>query len=222
MKPPRWRMGSVHRTLKAPCPYPPAALSSRHFSSNFASRQSQQQDQSSSSSKAPMTADLSPRWLSDLRSRIGKCIQFGCSAGQVQEAGAILQELARDWRELVAGSEGFLTSEDRRGLFRQDVVWGEMVSLSFLQVSLSDLFMARMRGRFIIPREQLEERLIHPESQLHWILYIWDSAIPQSMSLVEHRRIDISMATKGACREKTACRNSLHRSKLYAHVLRTV
>lgn len=46
---------------------------------------------------------------------------------QVEEAGLILKEIARDWRELVAGSEGFLTGKTRRGLHRQNVVWGEMV-----------------------------------------------------------------------------------------------
>jgi hypothetical protein len=56
---------------------------------------------------------------------------------QVREAGAILQELSHDWRELVAGSEGFLTGEDRRGLFRQDVVWGEMVGVLWFRLFLS-------------------------------------------------------------------------------------
>ena len=32
-------------------------------------------------------------------------------------------------RELVAGSEGFLTGRQWRGLYRQEVVWGEMVSI---------------------------------------------------------------------------------------------
>ena len=52
---------------------------------------------------------------------------FGIRSDQVQEAGSVLQQLARDWRELIAGSEGYLTDEKRRGLFRHNVVWGEMV-----------------------------------------------------------------------------------------------
>lgn len=75
----------------------------------------------------PATASLSPRWLSKLKTRIGKCIMFGLSTGQTNEACSILKELVVDWRELVAGSEGFLTGKNRRGLFRQEVVWGEMV-----------------------------------------------------------------------------------------------
>ncbi|KAJ9647066.1 hypothetical protein H2199_002052 [Coniosporium tulheliwenetii] len=75
----------------------------------------------------PATAHLNPRWLSDLKSRLGKCIMFGLQPQQTQEAGKILRELSTDWRELLAGSEGFLTAEGRRGLFRQEVVWGDMV-----------------------------------------------------------------------------------------------
>ncbi|KAF2144410.1 uncharacterized protein K452DRAFT_266212 [Aplosporella prunicola CBS 121167] len=81
----------------------------------------------SSASAAPATAPLNPRWLSDLKARIGKCIMFGLKPAQVQRAGAILLEMSRDWRELVAGSEGFLTTKGWRGLYRQGVVWGEMV-----------------------------------------------------------------------------------------------
>ena len=85
------------------------------------------------STETPATASLSPRWLSDVKQRIGKCIIFGLQPEQKTEAGAILDEICRDWRELLAGSEGFLTSPQRRGLFRRRVIWGEqdaMVCLS--------------------------------------------------------------------------------------------
>lgn len=58
---------------------------------------------------------------------MGKCILFGLSKTQVQEAGSILREVVTSWRELVAGSEGFLTGKGRAGLEGQKVVWGEMV-----------------------------------------------------------------------------------------------
>ena len=77
---------------------------------------------------APATASLSSRWLSDTKTRIGKCILFGLDAAQTEEAGSILSDMTANWRELVAGSEGFLT--DQAGLFRQEVVWGEMVGHS--------------------------------------------------------------------------------------------
>lgn len=73
-------------------------------------------------------ATLSPRWLSDLKTRIGKCFMFGLSTEQTNEACSVLQEIALDWRGLVAGSEGFLTTKERMGLYRQAVVWGEMVA----------------------------------------------------------------------------------------------
>ncbi|KAK3069864.1 hypothetical protein LTR53_011474 [Teratosphaeriaceae sp. CCFEE 6253] len=76
--------------------------------------------------QAPATAALSPRWLSDVKLRIGQCLTFGANEQQTQQAGRILSEIARDWRELVAGSEGFLTDAKRRGIYRQQVVWGEM------------------------------------------------------------------------------------------------
>jgi acyl-CoA thioesterase FadM len=74
-------------------------------------------------------ASLSPRWLADVKQRIGKCLTFGATSQQTTRAGRILSELAHDWRELVAGSEGFLTGPERRGMHRQEVVWGEMDSM---------------------------------------------------------------------------------------------
>lgn len=55
---------------------------------------------------------------------------FGLKPSQVLEAGRILQQIARDWRELVAGSQGFLTHKTRRAVYRQNVAWGDMVFLS--------------------------------------------------------------------------------------------
>lgn len=55
---------------------------------------------------------------------------FGIDSAQTNEAGSILQEISTNWRELVAGSEGFLTGKEHRGLYRQEVVWGEMVGQS--------------------------------------------------------------------------------------------
>lgn len=72
---------------------------------------------------------LPSRWLSDLKSRIGKCIIFGLQPEQLQRAGNILDVVAREWRDLVAGSEGFLTGPKRAGLEKHRVVWGEMDSM---------------------------------------------------------------------------------------------
>jgi hypothetical protein len=62
-----------------------------------------------------------------MKRRLGRCMMFGLKPTQIDEAGKILNQLARDWRELIAGSEGFLTDEKRRALYRHNVVWGEMV-----------------------------------------------------------------------------------------------
>ncbi|KAI3395683.1 hypothetical protein diail_980 [Diaporthe ilicicola] len=85
---------------------------------------------SSSTSTAPTDAIPDPppqRWLSDLQSRLGKCIMFGCSPAQVAQASGVLHALATEWRKLSAGSEGYLTG-GRRGLEGQQVVWGEQDS----------------------------------------------------------------------------------------------
>ncbi|CAF9912641.1 hypothetical protein IMSHALPRED_000371 [Imshaugia aleurites] len=75
---------------------------------------------------APLPAALPARWLSDIKQRLGKCIIFGLSQEQIDEAGSILRTVARDWRELLAGSEGFLTGRGRAGCEGREVVWGEM------------------------------------------------------------------------------------------------
>lgn len=76
---------------------------------------------------ASITAALPARWLSDIKQRIGKCIIFGLDQKQVDEAGDIMRTVAGDWRELLAGSEGFLTGRGRAGCEGREVVWGEMV-----------------------------------------------------------------------------------------------
>lgn len=54
-------------------------------------------------------------------------MMFGLKPDQVDEGAQILSQLAQEWRELIAGSEGFLTEAKRRSLFRHGVVWGEQV-----------------------------------------------------------------------------------------------
>ncbi|KAH6641363.1 thioesterase-like superfamily-domain-containing protein [Chaetomium tenue] len=66
-----------------------------------------------------------PRWTSELPARIGKCLAFGCNAQQVSQAAAVLRVIAAEWRDLLAGAEGFLTG-GRRGLEAREIAWGEM------------------------------------------------------------------------------------------------
>jgi hypothetical protein len=74
-----------------------------------------------------------PRWLSDQKTRLGKCITFGLDERQVKKAGIISQILGEQWKGLVAGPEGFLVSEESPNntipsdAWEEKVVWGEMV-----------------------------------------------------------------------------------------------
>jgi len=54
---------------------------------------------------------------------------FGMPLALIDEAGKVAAELARDWREIVAGSEGYVTDPRRAGLHRQPIVWGDMDSM---------------------------------------------------------------------------------------------
>lgn len=104
---------------------------------------------STNTTREPATAQLSPRWLSEVKQRIGHCITFGLSAQQVRQAGSILQEVARDWRELVGGSEGFLTGKYRRSMHRLPVAWGEqdaMVRMNVFQSRTGDMLSLRQAG----------------------------------------------------------------------------
>ena len=47
----------------------------------------------------------------------------------MRRAGNVLLVIAREWRDLVAGSEGFLTGPGRAGLEGHRVAWGEMDSM---------------------------------------------------------------------------------------------
>ena len=78
---------------------------------------------------SPPTESNNARWLSQTKSRLGKCIIFGLNPEQTQKAGNVLKAIGEEWRELVAGREGFLTDKKRAGLLRQKVVWGEMDSM---------------------------------------------------------------------------------------------
>ena len=81
-------------------------------------------------SSAQPTTDA--KQLSHYRARIGKCFFAGLPASHLERAGAVLKVLTLEWRELLAGSEGYLTQRARQGagLWRRRVEWGDMVSES--------------------------------------------------------------------------------------------
>ena len=80
-------------------------------------------------SQTPTETTVNPRWLTDIKTRIGKCIAFGMSPAQVDDAGKILKELANDWKNLTVGCEGFLTQRERAGLHSHPIIWGDQDSM---------------------------------------------------------------------------------------------
>ncbi|KAE8351927.1 Thioesterase/thiol ester dehydrase-isomerase [Aspergillus coremiiformis] len=111
----------------------------------------------------PQHHRISPRWLTMTKRRLGKCMMFGLQPAQIQEAGEILQQIAREWRELVAGSEGYLTDATRRGLFRQSVAWGEMDAMGHVNnvnyvryAETARVFMTRNFATHIDPAHKKE------------------------------------------------------------------
>src|SRR5277367_172559 len=64
------------------------------------------------------TETSNARWLSQTKERIGKCIIFGLNEEQARKAGSVLKALGSEWRDLIAGREGFLVERKRAGLLR--------------------------------------------------------------------------------------------------------
>jgi acyl-CoA thioesterase FadM len=66
------------------------------------------------------------RFLSDTKSRIGRCITFGLtSPQQFSNLSGVLTSLTRNWRRLAVGREGYNTSPERAGLSRHRIAWGD-------------------------------------------------------------------------------------------------
>ncbi|KAL4961491.1 thioesterase family protein [Aspergillus stella-maris] len=106
-----------------------SAVSLRSFSASPHIGNAQPPSAISKTPTPPKPHDIDPRWLTMTKRRVGRCMMFGLKLHQITEAGDIMQQIARDWRELIAGSEGYLTDATRRGLYRQNVAWGEMYSI---------------------------------------------------------------------------------------------
>ncbi|KAL8288993.1 hypothetical protein RB597_000872 [Gaeumannomyces tritici] len=114
--PPRLRPSSpLWRTAQHPQP-PPVWGRVRYFSAS---------KDAAATVAAAASEPPSPRWLSELRARIGRCVMFGCSRDQVSRAAVVVRALAAEWRDLTAGNLGFLTGEGR-GLQDHKILWGVM------------------------------------------------------------------------------------------------
>lgn len=75
----------------------------------------------------PKSGALNPRWLSDLRSRIKRSLSRCQSEQDASPLREQLERLDRQWVDLLAGREGFLTEPRWRGLNKHSVAWGDMV-----------------------------------------------------------------------------------------------
>ncbi|UNI15905.1 hypothetical protein JDV02_002391 [Purpureocillium takamizusanense] len=100
----------------APCP------SRRHLSSAAAARNPNRDSVESE----PKSAVLNPRWLGDLRSRIKQSLSRAQSENDAAPLREQLDRLDRQWVDLLAGREGFLTEPRWRGLDKHSVAWGDM------------------------------------------------------------------------------------------------
>jgi hypothetical protein len=113
---------ACRRALPTHTPYP-----RRAFSASPARPDSNQPAPGQPRTKKDLTPEPPSRWITDLRARIGKCLAFGCNTQQISQAADVLRAIATEWKELLAGSEGFLTG-GRRGLDGRQIAWGEMDS----------------------------------------------------------------------------------------------
>jgi hypothetical protein len=79
---------------------------------------------------AEVAAALSPRWLTDLQTRLKQVSGTKLPPASEAEVERLQREIDSRWLDLLAGSDGFLTSPRWRGLNSHAVAWGDMVSLS--------------------------------------------------------------------------------------------
>lgn len=68
---------------------------------------------------------LPSRWLPELKSRIKKIQET--SPEKADKANAVSQDIDNRWLDLIAGSEGFLTQPEWRGLDSREIIWGDIV-----------------------------------------------------------------------------------------------
>lgn len=127
---------------------------------------------------------LTSHWYRSIQQRIGKCIHFGCDASQIALASRILKTLEMEWRQLLAGSQGFLTGA-RRGLENQQVVWGEQDSMAHV----NNVTYARYAESSRVNWFQYYAKHVAPEHREAWA----ELMTPRSIGVILK---DISIAFK--------------------------
>jgi hypothetical protein len=74
-----------------------------------------------------------------LVSRLGYMTNNGVNHQTAARVAQILKTICSDWRDLVAGSDGYLTAENRRGVSGRAVEWGDMVRHLSIHRALSNV-----------------------------------------------------------------------------------
>lgn len=69
---------------------------------------------------------INSRWLSELQSKLKKSLALKISPSKAEEVRQRLAYLDENWLQLSAGREGYLADEERRGVDRHAVQWGDM------------------------------------------------------------------------------------------------
>ncbi|TFB02706.1 hypothetical protein CCMA1212_005485 [Trichoderma ghanense] len=69
---------------------------------------------------------VNSRWLSDLQSKLHKSLSLKIAPSKIEEVKERLAYLDQNWLKLSAGREGYLADEERRGVDRHAVQWGDM------------------------------------------------------------------------------------------------
>ncbi|KAL7805913.1 Thioesterase/thiol ester dehydrase-isomerase [Trichoderma gracile] len=75
---------------------------------------------------ASENGSINSRWLSDLQSKLKKSLTLKISSSKAEEVRQRLAYLDENWLQLSAGREGYLADEERRGVDRHAVQWGDM------------------------------------------------------------------------------------------------
>lgn len=100
----------------------------RHVYRTFSSSPSVRQ--AGKSAEAPSSPGLNSRWLSDFQAQLKQASEGSASSEKKVQVETLKQDVDSRWLDLLAGSEGFLTSPEWRGLDHHAVAWGDMVPYS--------------------------------------------------------------------------------------------
>ncbi|KFA77645.1 hypothetical protein S40288_02696, partial [Stachybotrys chartarum IBT 40288] len=88
------------------------------------------------STDAPATV-ITPRWFSDLRSRIMYRVITQMSPELRKELAILQSDLDKSWLDTQGGQQGFLTRKSMRGLSSHAVGWGDMIASNCSRLTIS-------------------------------------------------------------------------------------